>query len=122
MASSAKLDTLVPTTPPEVKPALPPQAAVWIAMVKQLGLGPFVAGLLGGLFAVYLHAKTDSEEITQQLKAVAEALEKHDKRIEKLEDATVSIDAHNLWVQAALVALSRHEPLPTPTYRTISAP
>jgi alkylation response protein AidB-like acyl-CoA dehydrogenase len=97
--AAAKLDTLTPTGAPE--PKLDPQSAAAVAVAERIiragggRAGPFVSGFAGGLLALAVHHYYGNDALIE--------------RMERFEQAQSS---HNAYVIAALVALSKNEPLP----------
>ena len=84
------------------------QATALATMAKVLGGGPLLAGFVGGVIAVAGHSMLDTERIVP--------------RVEALERGMLAADDHNAWVQQALIALSKHEPLPPPPIRRFAPP
>lgn len=97
-----------PAPPSAPMPPIVAQASAAAVLIKALGGTPLLAGFVGGVIAVVGHSMLDSEKIVH--------------RVERLEAAMISADEHNAWVQAALVALSKNEPLPPPPYRRMAPP
>jgi hypothetical protein len=104
--TAAKLDSHVPTGAPE--PRLDPQAAVLVAVAERVmkagggRAGPLLSGFAGGLIALAIHHYYGNDALIE--------------RMERFEQAQSS---HNAYVIAALVALSKNEPLPPPPPPTI---
>jgi hypothetical protein len=76
------------------------------------GGGPLASGAIGGAVVAALisafHASSSGDDLS--------------RRIDRLEAGMMAADEHNAWVQAALVALSKAEPLPPPPYRRLAPP